>query len=757
MGALILASMQIQAQVKDLGQPISWKNKTPITKNQVVLPAVDNAIEATAEYTRRATSFEKNLRFGKEMAVSIDFMSTAQITILPNGDVMRQLLISSPGAFSVNMIFDQFKLAPNARLYLSNDDFTEFIGAHTSLNNNSSNVMGTELIHDDKVLIELVEPASENGLSVLHLGTVIHGYLDLEAEVKALNSSGSCEYDVNCPIGAGWENQRNSVAMMVNGGGFCTGSLVNNTSGTIIPYFLSANHCGTTPASWVFRFRWESPAAQADCATSAPSVNGPTTMNVNGGVLKASYAPSDFTLTLLNTSPDPAWGIYYNGWNRTNIPANSAVGIHHPAGDIKKISFEYQPLISTTFGTSPADSHWGVTQWDEGVTEGGSSGSPLFDENHRTVGQLHGGASACGNASNALSDEYGKFYMSWTGGGADNSRLSNWLDPSNTAATVIDGVDPAGPALPVDAGMSTPQGVSGTFCSSDVTPSVTITNNGTDVLTSATINYGYDGATNLTYNWTGSLNQYQTEVVALPTATLAGGAHTFQANVSNPNGATDGNALNNSISSSFTTVIGGQILDLSIQLDCYGSECSWALTDTLLTTTFYTGGPYSDNSSGGPIVTQSMCVNAGCYTFTINDSYGDGLTSAGCAVPAGNYSLMDAGGTTLAGLTAAEANFGTTNAQQFCFGSSAGISAMNDLQNAWVVYPNPTDNVLSIVLNKMDGAKTIQITTTTGQEVRTINSNETQSSFEVSGLAKGVYFVRLMTAQGTSTKTFVVK
>lgn len=754
-GALLISALQLTAQTEQLGQPISWKGKVPVSKKTIEMPIVDNAAEKAAELNRRATSFEKNLRFGTEQTVSINYMEQADVQILPNGDVMRQLSIHSEGALSLNLIFSQFELSYGARLYFFDKARTEFIGAHTSLNNNPNKMLGTELIHSDVVTIELVEPAAVSGQSTLVLGTVIHGYLDLEQELKALNSSGDCEYDVNCPIGAGWENQRNSVAMMVDGGGFCTGSLVNNTSGTIIPYFLSANHCGTTPAAWVFRFRWESPAGQADCATAANSVNGPTTMNVNGGILRANYSPSDFTLTELNTAPDPAWGIYYNGWNRTDIPGTSAVGIHHPAGDIKKISFEYEPLISTTFGASPADSHWGVTQWDEGVTEGGSSGSPLFDQNHRTVGQLHGGASACGNPTNQLSDEYGKFFTSWTGNNSNSTRLSNWLDPGNTGVDFIDGVDPAGPSSTLDAGVGNLSGVSGTFCTTSVTPQVTITNSGSDVLTSATINYGYDGTVNQVYNWTGSLAQYASEVVTLPAATLAGGAHTFEANVTNPNGSTDQNAGNNVTTSSFTTVANGETANLSLVLDCYGSEISWMIQDPTNTTTFYSGGPYADVNAGQTI-NQSFCLAAGCYEFVIEDSFGDGLSNTSCANGDGSFSLTDGNALEVAGLTAANADFGDINTQPFCLGTE-GLADMNALQQLWSIYPNPTDKVLTIEMSSIDGTKEITVMNTTGQVVSNLSSAAGQTAIQVENLSKGVYFIRLVAEQGTTTKTFVVK
>lgn len=754
--ALLLVALQATSQTAQLGQPLSWNGKVPVSKKTIEMPLLDNQELQQAEMERRATSFEKNLRFGHEETVNINFIQEADVTQLPNGYVMRQLIIHSEGALSLNLIFSQFELVQGARLYLYDKAHKEYIGAHTSLNNNQNRMLGTELIHSDNIVIELVEPAATAGQSVLTIGTVIHGYLDLEQELKALNDSGDCNYDVNCPIGAGWENQRNATALMVDGGGFCTGSLVNNTSGNIIPYFLSANHCGTTPGGWVFRFRWESPAAQADCATNANSVNGPTNMNINGGVLRASYANSDVTLTELNTAPDPAWGIYYNGWNRTDVPATSAVGIHHPSGDIKKISFEYEPLISTTFGGAPANSHWGVTQWDEGVTEPGSSGSPLFDQNHRTIGQLHGGASACGNGPNALSDEYGKFFTSWTGGGSNSNRLSNWLDPGNTGAEFIDGVDPSGPGNTLDAGVGSLQGVNGTYCTGTVSPQVTITNSGSDALTSATINYGFDGNINLVYNWTGNLAQYQSEVVTLPNATLAGGNHTFEANVTNPNGNTDQNNGNNTVSSSFTTVVNGETADFTLTLDCYGSEITWEVQDiNNASNVFYSGGPYADaNAPGGEVINETFCLAAGCYKFVIEDSWGDGLTSNNCT--SGSYTIIDENNVTVAELTQAQANFGSSNTKTFCLGTNT-IGELNDLQQQWVVYPNPADQIMYIEMSAIDGMKEVTLLSPSGQVVSRVNTAAGQASISAGDLAKGVYFVRLASDKGTTTKTIVIK
>jgi hypothetical protein len=110
----------------------------------------------------------------------------------------------------------------------------------------------------------------------------------------------------------------------------------------------------------------------------------------------------------------------------------------------------------------------------------------------------------------------------------------------------------------------------------------------------------------------------------------------------------------------------------------------------------------------------------------------------------------------VAGLTTAQANFGTTNTQTFCVGTN-DLTELKQLQDQWIVYPNPTESTLTIALTSMNGNKAVIITTAAGQIVRTLSSNDAQANFEVTGLAKGVYFVTLTTVNGTSTKTFVVK
>lgn len=141
------------------------------------------------------------------------------------------------------------------------------------------------------------------------------------------------------------------------------------------------------------------------------------------------------------TVPD-AYNTYFPGWDNSDTPPTSAVCVHHPSGDIKKISFDDNALTSANgMGSAEANSQWRLV-WDRSTTtEPGSSGSPLFDQNGRIVGQLWGGGASCSNLSSP--DYYGKVSYSWTPAGSNSTnQLKFWLDPNSAGNTVLDGFDP---------------------------------------------------------------------------------------------------------------------------------------------------------------------------------------------------------------------------------------------------------------------------------------------------------------------------
>jgi hypothetical protein len=372
-------------------------------------------------------------RFGENIPVSFDLNNSGKWDVLPTGEKIWRLGIKCPGAYTINLTFDNYRLPPGATLFVYNIDKSQVIGAFNDFNNREDSAFATTLIKGEEIVLEYYEPSGRAFHGELHLNRVTHGYRDSFGYIKSFGQSGSCNNNVHCPEAATWQNQVRAACMLVSGGnGFCSGALVNNTSQDGTPYILTANHCYSNPSTWVFWFNWESPTCPNP--PSSPPYN-----SISGATLKARYSDSDFCLVQMSSTPPSNYNVYYAGWNRADTGATSGAGIHHPSGDIKKISYSDSPFTSDTWSGTPANSHWRVN-WSDGVTEPGSSGSPVFDQFHHEVGQLHGGPSACGGSQ--LWDFYGKFAMSWNHGTTPATRLRDWLDPTGIAGDTLNGFDP---------------------------------------------------------------------------------------------------------------------------------------------------------------------------------------------------------------------------------------------------------------------------------------------------------------------------
>lgn len=348
--------------------------------------------------------------------------------------------ITAPGARTLDFHFSRLVLPEGASLILrgEGEDNLRKITAEAL---SGSEGFWAPYIAGEKVRIELHVPTALRSQARVELASVTHGYRGLFESAEPAQKSGSCNVDTACPAGTGWADQIDSVGHYTfsQGGSsyVCTGSLVANTAGTTVPYFLTANHCvstGTVASSLVVYWNYQS----STCRTPGSSASGSplsktiATHTQSGASLVSTSAASDFALLRLNADVPTASNPYWSGWDASGSTPSSAVGIHHPAGHEKRIAVEDQALAISGYGGGSGSTHWRVIDWDQGTTEGGSSGSGLWNQNKLLVGQLHGGSAACGNN---LSDYYGRLSVSWTGGGSAATRLRDWLDPSSSGAS----------------------------------------------------------------------------------------------------------------------------------------------------------------------------------------------------------------------------------------------------------------------------------------------------------------------------------
>lgn len=383
---------------------------------------------------------------GKVYDTLVDLKKLAQVE--RSGDILvRRVKIEMKGALGLILYFRKLSMPQDAVLIYKSGKASS---AEKKLDREM--VLGgpfsLPMVEGESIeLIWSLSSDSERNFEALLTGIGVVLY----PQNTSIGGSGACEVNVNCPEGDAWKNQRDAVVRILvrnkQSVYWCTGVLVNNTALDKTPYILTANHCGkgATPenvAQWQFFFNYESEG----CPN--PMLEPEQKMVIGGRKKAASDSPdgklgSDFyLLTLLNGIPAGARA-YFAGWSRKDEPAPYGVCIHHPQGDLKKISTFTTPAISASWESTPG-THWKVvwsaTSNGHGVTEGGSSGSPLFNPDGLLVGTLTGGQASCDSASLNQPDYFGKFSYHWNSNGtADTLQLGPYLDPSNTGAVTLEG------------------------------------------------------------------------------------------------------------------------------------------------------------------------------------------------------------------------------------------------------------------------------------------------------------------------------
>ncbi|HWN95590.1 MAG TPA: hypothetical protein VNT99_11200 [Methylomirabilota bacterium] len=433
----ILISLPVASFARQGTPPLSRRAKAqalPAVKRLVVLPT-DKRAELAAD-----------VRAGKPAPVRFAVPTAVQIT--PNNDGtwedvaggrLWRLRVVSDGATDLNFGFTECRLPEGATLHIASEDEDYFQGPYSARDNKAHGQLWTPIIPGSRAIIELFVPTGA-GEPRLVLSQINRGYRDMFHRQKDLSAAkaGSCNIDTICSEAAPWRNEIRSVARYtVNGSSLCTGTLINNVSNDFKNYFLTADHCGISAgnaATVVVYWNYESP-------TCGQHSGGSLSQNQSGAIFRMAKSDVDVTLIELEDIPDSTFRVFYAGWDRSGVAPPGAVGIHHPRGDQKSISFADSTLTTVDSCFLPGIStHWQVV-WNSGVTEPGSSGSGIWDPStHYLVGTLTGGDASCDLPQGP--DCYGKFSVAWNSGATAATRLRDWLDPANTTMSVP-GRDPS--------------------------------------------------------------------------------------------------------------------------------------------------------------------------------------------------------------------------------------------------------------------------------------------------------------------------
>lgn len=369
----------------------------------------------------------------------ISFTNLAQTSILPNGDKILKLTIYSKDAHALNLYYNNFHLPEKGKLFIYNNQ--EVKGAYTALNNSASNLFVTEELTGNAITLEYNQPFG-SPTPTIEINQI--GYFF--RETNGTDASQACEVNVNCSEGNNWQDEKKGVVRLLIKDGsstwWCSGSLVNNTDTDCKPYILSAEHCieGTSSADnlqSIVYFNHESTTCEGSSSTGTQSLTG-FTLKAKGPF----SGGSDFALVELSNEVPENYNPYFNGWDITNGSYSSGVSIHHPSADIKKISTYNSALTTITLNGGLAAAYhgvvWSATSNGHGITEEGSSGSPIFNSEGLIIGTLTGGNSFCNKTSET--DYYGKLFYHWDKNGeSDNQKLSTWLDPSATGIQQLKG------------------------------------------------------------------------------------------------------------------------------------------------------------------------------------------------------------------------------------------------------------------------------------------------------------------------------
>ena len=396
--------------------------------------------------------------FAYKFYTHINIDDAAQ-TVLSDGTTVKQIGIRSAGAYSINLLLRDFEIPPGGKLFIYNADHSYVVGSFDYRNNSPEKILPIQPVAGESIIVEYSEPADVPYKGHFIISEVNHDYRDIlraEPERDKVNEY-DCMPDVFCQENVAGETVRSTVLLIINGKTLCSGSLINNALDDGKPYLLTAVHCLNDSVNYpkdkdyydnkagtiVAFFNYNRPVCDANI-----KMKGSEEMSLSGASARVILERKDIALLEFSVPPPDYFNAYYAGWNTDLTASGAHTNVHHPSGSVKKYGMTIGNIriVSTQYDFLDTNSYWEVPYWTIGSTYGGSSGSPLFDENRLIIGGLTAGASVCSGSSpspdpNKQTDYFSILGKGWETDDATN-QLKTYLDPQNEGMMQYPGKDP---------------------------------------------------------------------------------------------------------------------------------------------------------------------------------------------------------------------------------------------------------------------------------------------------------------------------
>jgi hypothetical protein len=393
-------------------------------------PLAEAEMERLRETNRRAPVARKRLAVGIERAVPRTAQGTTvdRWTAVADGFAAQKSL-TSPGAGALRVAIDLANVPGDVEMVFFGSDAPDRLVGPVRVSDVKDRTLAwwSPITDGETQTVEFFK-RTRAGTGEIRIAGAAHVLTTVASgfskRVQDIGDSGACNVDIKCSSLQGSQaflNTRNAVAQMIFNDQatvyLCTGTLLNDTAAaTQIPWFFGANHCfdnEQTPLKTSSQMQTVANTLNTLWFFEAQSCNArsiPSSVQLAGGAQFVYNNPrADVLFLRLNDAAPP--GAFFSAWSSSAVASGSSViTIHHPEGDLKKVS------EGSIIGTSTPPVAGGTTlpfsevHWTSGTTEGGSSGSGLFTfdgSQYLLRGGLWGGSALCSNPQGT--DNFSRF------------------------------------------------------------------------------------------------------------------------------------------------------------------------------------------------------------------------------------------------------------------------------------------------------------------------------------------------------------